>query len=261
MAWIDCGVNLPSAEAIGEFKAMLDEASHEGVERFVLIATNVDESHRAVEFAEQDDRCVVTVGVHPHQAAQAPADFIVQLKALAQHPRVRAIGECGLDFNRNFSPPDVQRRVFAAQLELAVETQLPVYLHERDALHEQLEMLRPLMANLPGAFSHCFTGGCEALTAYQALGCYIGITGWVCDERRGQSLAEAVPSIDAQRLLLETDAPYLLPRTLKPRPKSRTNHAKHVAHIGAHVAKLRGQKAAELAASTSDNAARLFGAW
>ena len=261
MAWIDCGVNLPAAEAIDDFKVMLDEASHAGVGRFVLIATNVDESHRAVEFAEQDARCIVTVGIHPHQAAQAPADFVAQLKDLAQHPRVRAIGECGLDFNRNFSPPDVQRQVFAAQLEVAIDAQLPVYLHERDALDEQLRLLRPAIDKLPGAFTHCFTGGGAALAAYQELGCYIGVTGWVCDERRGHELAQAVPSIDAQRLLLETDAPYLLPRTLKPRPKSRTNHAKYVPHIGAHVANLRGASVVDLAASTSVNATRLFGAW
>lgn len=261
MAWIDCGINLPAADQLNEFKAMLDEASREDVQRFVLIATNVEESRRAVEFAEQDKRCIVTVGVHPHQASQVSPDFIKQLKSLAQHPSVRAIGECGLDFNRNFSPPEVQRRVFSAQVELAIETQLPLYLHERDALADQLQILAPAINKLPGAFTHCFTGGREALAAYQALDCYIGVTGWVCDERRGQELAEAVPSIDPQRLLLETDAPYLLPRTLKPRPKSRTNHAKYVAHIGAQVANLRGETVETLAASTSVNAARLFGEW
>lgn len=261
MAWIDCGVNLPTADKVDEFKVILDEASREDVRRFILIATNVDESRRAVEFAEQDERCIVTVGVHPHQAAQAAPDFIQQLKELAQHPSVRAIGECGLDFNRNFSPPDVQRQVFAAQVALAVETQLPLYLHERDALQDQLEILTPAMDKIPGAFTHCFTGGREALAAYQALGCYIGVTGWVCDERRGQALAEAVPGIDAQRLLLETDTPYLLPRTLKPRPKSGANHPKYIPHIGAHVATLRGETPQELAALTSENTACLFGRW
>lgn len=261
MSWIDCGVNLAPEDKLDEFAAMLDEAHSEGVQRFVLIASNVSESRRAVAFAEQDDRCIVTVGVHPHHAAQADANFIQELRELAQHPKVRAIGECGLDYNRNYSPPEVQRRVFAAQVQLAIDTQLPLYLHERDALADQLSILTPAIGALSGALTHCFTGNTEALNAYQQLDCYIGITGWVCDERRGQELANAVPGIQPQRLLLETDTPYLLPRTLKPRPKSRHNQAKYVGHIGEYVANLRNQSPQSLASITSANAMRLFGDW
>lgn len=261
MQWIDCGVNLPEPSKLDSFKSMLDDASEQGVERFVIIASNVAESRRAVAFAESDTRCIVTAGVHPHQAAQVSSDFVRELNELAQHPSVRAIGECGLDYNRNYSPPEVQRRVFEAQVELAVATQLPLYLHERDALQDQLRILTPAIPDLSAAFTHCFTGDNEALQAYQQLGCYIGITGWVCDERRGQALAEAVPSIDRDRLLVETDTPYLLPRTLRPRPKSRHNQAKYVAHIGEHVASLRGESSFSLAATTSANAERLFGNW
>lgn len=261
MEWVDCGVNLPAEKELDSFRQQLDAASRVGVTRFVLIASDVDEARRAIEFAEKDPRCIVTAGVHPHQAASVDNDFIAQLRELAQHPSVRAIGECGLDYNRNYSPPDIQRKVFAAQVELAVETGLPLYLHERDALDDQLAILSPAINEIAAAFTHCFTGDSATLQAYQALDCYIGVTGWVCDERRGQGLANAVPGIASERLLIETDSPYLLPRTLRPKPKSRHNQPQHVTHIGEFVANLRGDTAAQLALVSSANAERLFGQW
>lgn len=259
--WIDCGLNLPPADQLARFKSELDAAEEAGVSRFVIISSNVEESQRAVEFAAQDKRCVVTVGVHPHQAAEVTPSFIADLKALTEHPSVRAIGECGLDYNRNYSPPEAQRRVFAAQVELAIECGLPLYLHERDALADQGAILEPAMASLSAAFTHCFTGDSAALQVYQELGCYIGVTGWVCDERRGQDLANALPGIAQDKLLLETDAPYLLPRTLKPKPKSRTNKSEYIAHIAEHVARLRNQPVDQLQQYTTANAERLFGHW
>lgn len=260
-SWIDAGVNLPGDDKLERFRAELDAAAAAGVTRFVLIASDVAETRRAIEFAESDARCVVTAGVHPHQAGDTTTDFIDELRDLARHPLVRAIGECGLDYNRNFSTPTDQRRVFAAQVDLACELKLPLYLHERDALTDQLAILRPARDEVPALFTHCFTGDVHALQAYQELDCYIGITGWVCDERRGQPLAQAVSSIDGQRLIIETDAPYLLPRTLRPRPKSRHNQPKHVAHIGAQVASLRDQEPDEVRALSTHNALRLFGTW
>lgn len=261
MQWIDCGVNLPASKDLASFQHDLDAANERGVERFVLIASNVAEARRAIAFAEQDSRCVVTAGVHPHQAAAADDDFILELRDLVQHPCVRAVGECGLDYNRNYSPPDIQRRVFSAQVELAIECELPLYLHERDALPDQLAILQPAMADLTAAFTHCFTADVITLQRYQELGCYIGVTGWVCDERRGQALALAVPQIDSSRLLLETDSPYLLPRNMRPKPKSRSNKPAYLAHIGEFVAGLRGESALALAQQSSANAERLFGDW
>lgn len=259
--WIDAGVNLPPERELERFRRELDNAEAEGINRFVLIASDITETERAIRFAEQDLRCVVTAGVHPHQAASVADDFMVALRDLSQHERVRAIGECGLDYNRNYSPPDIQRRVFAAQLELAIERNLPVYLHERDALNDQVAILAPLRAELKAAFTHCFTGDSDALETYQRLDCYIGITGWVCDERRGQALVQAVPAIDNQRMIVETDAPYLLPRTLRPRPKSRHNQPRYVPHIGESLARLRGQSGNEVQALTRTNTQRLFGVW
>lgn len=259
--WTDSGVNLPPAEQLDEFRRQLDAAQAAGVTRFVLIGSDVAESRRALEFAEHDPRCVVAVGVHPHHAATVESNYIAQLRELVQHPAARALGECGLDYNRNYSPPDIQRKVFAEQVALAIEVQLPLYLHERDALSDQLAILSPVRHQLRAALTHCFTSDVAALQAYQDLDCYIGVTGWVCDERRGQALVEAVPQIHSERLVLETDSPYLLPRNIKPKPKSRQNKPEYVTYVAERVAQLRGESTSQLSANTEHNVSRLFGPW
>ena len=170
-----------------------------------------------------------------------------------------AVGETGLDFNRNYSPPEAQERAFEAQLGLAERTGLPLFLHERDAAARMLAMLRSLRASWRGGVIHCFTGGREALFDYLDLGLHIGITGWVCDERRGLELRELVNEIPADRLLLETDAPYLLPRNLYHPPKNGRNEPQFLPHIAEFAAMQRGVSAALLAQQTTANAKALFG--
>ena len=174
-----------------------------------------------------------------------------------QQANVVAVGECGLDFNRDFSPRPIQQQVFAEQLQLAKAVDKPVYLHERDAFATQIGMLSE--HNISRGVAHCFTGDTQQLKAYLDLGLYIGITGWVCDERRGQSLQQALGYIPADRLLLETDAPYLLPRTLTPKPKSRRNEPAFLPAIAATVAVLTGTDIATLSAQTLSNSESLFG--
>ncbi len=172
-----------------------------------------------------------TAGVHPHHARSFDAAVRAQLGELLALPQVVAVGECGLDYCRNFSPPEAQRAAFAAQLEMAVAARKPVFLHQRDAHGDFVAILKDFRAGLSGGVAHCFTGGRSELEDYLALDLAIGVTGWVSDERRGQSLREAVPHIPAERLMVETDAPYLLPRDLKPPPKSRRNEPCYLPHI------------------------------
>lgn len=259
MGWVDCGINLLSSQFL-EPKLVLSNALPQ-VNRFVLISSDVAESERVARWCAETPGCIATAGVHPHQADQTTACFASRIRELAEQEVVRAIGECGLDYNRNFSTPKRQREVFAEQVALAVELQLPLYLHERDALADQLAILNEHQGQLPPLFVHCFTQGQEALAAYQALDAYIGITGWVCDERRGEALQSAVPHIKAERLLLETDAPYLTPRTLRPKPKGRVNEPQWLPHIAATVANLRNTTLDTLASETTANALRLLGHW
>jgi TatD DNase family protein len=171
---------------------------------------------------------------------------------------VVAIGECGLDFNRNYSPHPDQEKWFLAQVDLAIELKKPLFMHSRDAFPRFSDLLRKKQ-NLPSGVAHCFTGGREELHAYLDLGLHIGITGWICDERRGTHLLELVREIPRERLLLETDSPYLVPRSLRPQPRARRNEPAFLPHILAAVARALGRPAAEIAAETTRNAGTLFG--
>ncbi|RTE85760.1 MULTISPECIES: TatD family hydrolase [Gammaproteobacteria] len=260
MSWIDCGVNLHSSQ-FSDKNQVLAQAESLGVHHFVLISSDLEETQQVLSTCQQYNSCIGTAGVHPHQADSVTLEALESLRELAQHQEIRAIGECGLDYNRNFSEPAQQRSVFHKQVEIACDLRLPLYLHERDAIDDQIAILSEFEAQLPALFIHCFTQGPEALERYMRFNPYIGITGWVCDERRGESLQQALSQIPQNRLLLETDAPYLLPRTLRPKPRSRVNYPHYLPHIGEVVAKLRGQDEKELAAITSQNAKDLFGVW
>ena len=169
-----------------------------------------------------------------------------------------ALGEAGLDYFRDLSPRDAQKRAFVAQLELAEAHGLPVFLHQRDAHGDFLAILREHRPNLRACVVHCFTDTRAALADYLALDCHIGITGWICDERRGQHLVEAVVDIPADRLMLETDAPYLMPRTIRPRPKTRRNEPANLPYVVQAVAAARDETVAQTAAHTTATARSFF---
>jgi TatD DNase family protein len=184
---------------------------------------------------------------------------VALLTELAHNDVVVAIGECGLDYFRNFSPRADQMAAFRSQLEIASATGLPVFLHQRDAHDDFVEILEPMLPDLSRAVAHCFTGEGESLREYLAMGLWIGITGWICDERRGAHLHDIVSVIPDDRLLIETDAPYLLPRTIQPKPKSRRNEPAFLTEILRVVAEARGQTQEHVARITTENAIRFFG--
>ncbi len=197
--------------------------------------------------------------MHPHDAKTWTGETGAEIQQLAEAGLVVAIGECGLDFNRNFSPPDEQRHAFAAQIEIAAKTGLPLFLHQRDAHTEFLQTLQDAWGSLPGgAVVHCFTDGPKEAQEYIELGCHLGITGWVTDARRGGALREAVARIPRERLLLETDAPYLLPKIIEPKPKGRRCEPMHLPRVASAVAELRGETVEDVMAYTTENAQRLF---
>ena len=151
-----------------------------------------------------------------------------------------AVGECGLDYFRDFSPRDLQRRAFGWQLELAAATGKPVFLHQRDAHDDFIAILREHRVSERGV-AHCFTAGEKERDAYLELGLHIGITGWINDERRGLHLREVVKGIPADRLMIETDAPYLLPRDIRPAPKTRRNEPTYLPYVVRAIAAARGE--------------------
>ncbi|MDA0373602.1 MAG: TatD family hydrolase [Planctomycetota bacterium] len=257
---IDIGANLADPSFDGDRRAVLDRAVDAGVTAIVVTGTSVPQSSRALALCREGGPLPLfcTAGIHPHDARHGSPDAIDALRNLAGAPEVRAIGETGLDFFRDLSPRDQQIACCEAQLALAAELGMPAFLHERDAPDAMIDLLRTWRPRLVDAVVHCFTGEASTLRAYMDLDCHIGITGWVCDERRGLGLRDIVPSIPDERLLIETDAPYLIPRTLRPRPKTRRNEPMWLAEVRDVVAGLRNTDPAELGACTAANAVRFF---
>lgn len=256
---VDIGSNLTHESFATDRGEVIARAKAAGVTRQVVTGADLESSTAAAALAAADPGHLwSTAGVHPHHAAAFDTRVKAGLLDLFRLPGVVAVGECGLDYFRNFSPPALQRSAFIAQLELAVQIGKPVFLHQRDAHADFLAILADFRADLVGGVAHCFTGNTAQLEAYLELGLFIGITGWVCDERRGGALRDAVPSIPQSRLMLETDAPYLLPRDLAPRPKTRRNEPQYLPHVARAVAALRHESADELAAATTRNAVEFF---
>ena len=254
----DIGLNLTSAQFAKDRDDVVARAFSAGVKGLLLTGTNLHESEQAQLLAQRYQHCWSTAGVHPHDSSQWNEESAETLYLLASAQDVVAIGECGLDFNRNFSTPAEQETAFTAQLALAAEKGMPVFMHCRDAHERFLTLLEPWLDKLPGAVLHCFTGTRQEMQDCVDRGLYIGITGWVCDERRGMELRELLPFIPVERLLIETDAPYLLPRDLTPKPTSRRNEPAHLPHILERIAHWRGENPQWLSATIDANVRTLF---
>ncbi len=257
---VDIGLNLTHESFAGDLPAVLARARAAGVTRWIITGTSVAASDAAVALAAQlPGEAWATVGLHPHHADEWTDDLGQALAARAESPQVVAVGECGLDYFRNYASHAAQRRAFAGQLATAVMRQLPVFLHEREAHADFAAMLREFRPDLAGGVAHCFTGGPAELEAYLALDLHVGITGWICDERRADPLRQAVRQLPLDRVLVETDAPYLLPRTLRPRPASRRNEPACLPEVVRELARWMDRDPAVVAAASTANAVRLFG--
>jgi len=259
MELVDIGVNLGHRRFDADREQVMARARAAGVTRQVITGTSVASSQAALALARQrPGELWSTAGIHPHDAKHASGEALAELRALSAAPEVRAIGECGLDFDRNFSLPAAQEAAFEAQLELAAETGLPVFLHERSAHQRFVAILRNARARLPGAVVHCFTGSAAELEAYLTLDLHVGITGWINDERRGLGLREVVKGVPANRLMLETDAPFLTPRDARPKPPGGRNEPALLPLVLAAVARAVGRPAVEVAEETTRTARAFF---
>jgi TatD DNase family protein len=260
MDLIDIGANLTHDSFEADREEVIERALACGVRRMIVTGSTAQSSEGAQRLAaSQPGRLYATAGVHPHHAASYTAQVNETLLRLLGQDGVVAVGECGLDFFRDFSPRRAQLDAFQAQLELAATTRLPVFLHQRDAHAEFTEILRPMIPRTAGGVAHCFTGDAAALRAYLDMGLYIGITGWICDERRGAALRHLAKDIPLDRLMIETDAPYLMPRTLRPRPRTRRNEPVHLLEVLRVFAEASGEPETRVAAAATRNAEHLFG--
>ncbi len=259
MSWCDIGVNFTDKRL--DFEPVFERAMAADIDHIIITGTSLDKSQQAIQLAEQyPSHLSTTAGVHPHDASQFSLQTINELKALAKSNRVVAIGECGLDFNRNFSTPEQQFFAFEQQLKLACELGLPVFLHERDAFEAQIKFLTKYRNALKGGVVHCFTGNIQQMNHYLDLDLYIGITGWVCDLKRGQALRDAVKSLPLNRILLETDAPYLRPKGLANNRKvdNGNNEPAYLPYVAEEIASLMATDIKTLQISSQANTHALF---
>ena len=257
---IDIGVNLAHRRFDADRDAVIERAQAAGVRQMVITGTSLGASRAALTLArERPGVLFSTAGIHPHDAKSATTTALSRIRELAMAPVVRAVGECGLDFDRDFSPRPQQEAAFEAQLELAADLGKPVFLHERAGHERFIAIIGRWRSRLRGGVVHCFTGTAAELDAYLELGLHIGITGWINDERRGQHLREVVKGIPADRLMIETDAPYLLPRDIKPAPKSRRNEPHYLPYVVRAIAAARGESPEAVAQASTAAARKFFG--
>jgi TatD DNase family protein len=259
-ALIDIGANLTHESFERDRDAVLARARDAGVVQQVVTGASRDGSIAAHALAVQHPgELFATAGVHPHHAVDYTAELDLLLRTLLRERNVVAVGECGLDYNRNFSPRPAQLRAFELQLQIAVDTGKPLFLHQRDAHEDFLGCMKNVEGRIGRAVVHCFTGEKRELYDYLDRDWYVGITGWLCDERRGAHLRELVRDIPAERLMIETDSPYLLPRNLRPMPSHRRNEPMYLRHIAEELARDRDETLEHTAATTTAAARAFFG--
>lgn len=261
---IDIGANLTNKAFKNDLFQVLSRASLAGIQHICITGTNLEESRLAAQLCAQYEtdlpslKLSCTAGVHPHDSKDLDGMWLDRLENLHKNKFVKVVGETGLDFNRNYSPRDSQTNAFRAQLMLATRLGKPVFVHDRDSAGETFRILQEYK-QLSSVVIHCFTGSRADLMTYLEAGYFIGITGWVCDERRGKELQQLIPLIPDSRLMLETDSPWLIPRNLhtKPAKKNRCEPL-HLVDVVEKIAQLRSQTPEEVCRYTSINSSRFL---
>ncbi|MBQ8978596.1 MAG: TatD family hydrolase [Oscillospiraceae bacterium] len=254
LRYIDIGTNLFSEQFDGKREEIMERAAEAGT-----LAVITGSSHRSSLQAAEYVRVhggYCTAGIHPHAAKEADEAVMSDIRRLIDEPFVAAVGECGLDYDRMFSPADVQREVFGQHLRIAEETDKPLFLHERAAHEDFVRILSAHPVLCRRAVVHCFTGDEKSAVRYLELGCMIGITGWICDDRRNADLLRAIKEIPADRLMAETDAPYLTPRIKGLR---NPNVPLNISYVVSRIAKEKDMDEEELRVKILDNTKRFFG--
>lgn len=257
---IDIGCNLTHDAFDDDREEVLERAREAGVVQLVVTGASAEGSTKALELARSlPGEVFATAGVHPHRARDFDDDTEALIRELIGHDEVVAVGEAGLDYFRDFSPRPAQREVFERQLGIGRESGLPLFLHMRDAHDDFVAMLRETRDALCEVVVHCFTGNRDQLYDYLDLDCHIGLTGWICDERRGTHIQDFLGDIPAGRLMVETDSPYLKPRDLRPLVKTHRNEPQWLPWIVKTVAQAVGKPVQQVARETTATARKFFG--
>ena len=252
--WFDSHCHVDEEAFDEDREEVLSRMKANGVTRCAVIGSDMETSRRAAAFAAAHSGVVAAGGFHPHEASRFRESDLDELREMYQKGRIRAIGEIGLDFYYDHSPRDVQREVCIRQMELAWELKAPVAYHIRDAHQEMLEIMKGMKARLTGGIIHCFSGSAEIAKEYLKLGYYISFAGPLTF-KKAPRLQEAVKLVPKDRLLIETDSPYMAPEPVR----GRRNEPANVRYVGIKLAELRGETPEEVAEYTTENAMRVYG--
>ena len=259
MLLADSCFNITHESFMNDLDEIMHRATTHKVNYFFSPASKESEIKDLLQYCKSyEDKVFCSIGIHPHHASELKPDTIANLKPYLNSKYVRSIGEVGLDYFRNFQSPQIQIKCFETFVELAIEENYPLFLHHRDAFNDFYPIVKNSINKLPQSIVHCFTGNKNELKNFLDLGLFIGITGWLCDPKRGQELREIIKYIPLDRLLLETDAPYLIPKDLEPKPKNHRNEPMFLEHILSVVSTIIKKDKMIVANQTTNNFKKLF---
>ncbi|MFK7060616.1 TatD family hydrolase [Flavobacterium oreochromis] len=264
ITYIDIGINLTNRQFEDEIDEIVQNAHDVDVEQIILTGTSVKNSIESDKIAADYPHTLYsTAGIHPHEAKSMNEQSIPTLRKLLQKKHVVSVGECGLDFDRDFSPRPVQEKCFRAQLELAIEVKKPLFLHERKAFDRFTAICKEYQSKLPLGVVHCFTGTLQQAKYYLDNGFYLGFTGAISDVNRFAHLKEVIQYIPLDRMMIETDAPFMLPKNV-PRSQltrfnERRNEPAFLPFVAQTIAQFKKVSLHEVAESTTDVARDFFG--
>ena len=235
----DIACNFTSDRFDNDLDEVINQAIVNNITKFGLICSRLSDIDKLLEIYNRYSKDMFfTIGVHPHHANEINEEYLNKLKEVINNNNPHAIGETGLDFFRNLSTYEEQIFAFEEQIKIAIDTNKPLFLHQRDSHDDFIKILRKYSSDINKSVVHCFTGTKEQLNDYLELDCYIGVTGWICDAKRNVELRKTIKNIPLERLMIETDCPYLIPKNLEEKPKNNRNEPTYLNHIANEVATL-----------------------
>ena len=235
----DIACNFTSDRFDNDLDEVINQAIVNNITKFGLICSRLSDIDKLLEIYNRYSKDMFfTIGVHPHHANEINEEYLKKLKEVINNNNPHAIGETGLDFFRNLSTYEEQIFAFEEQIKIAIDTNKPLFLHQRDSHDDFIKILRKYSSDINKSVVHCFTGTKEQLNDYLELDCYIGVTGWICDAKRNVELRKTIKNIPLERLMIETDCPYLIPKNLDEKPKNNRNEPTYLNHIANEVAAL-----------------------
>ena len=235
----DIACNFTSDRFDNDLDEVINQAIVNNITKFGLICSRLSDIDKLLEIYNRYSKDMFfTIGVHPHHANEINEEYLKKLKEVINNNNPHAIGETGLDFFRNLSTYEEQIFAFEEQIKIAIDTNKPLFLHQRDSHDDFIKILRKYSSDINKSVVHCFTGTKEQLNDYLELDCYIGVTGWICDAKRNVELRKTIKNIPLEKLMIETDCPYLIPKNLEEKPKNNRNEPTYLNHIANEVATL-----------------------